>query len=189
MGLRLKNRLVYGEKAFRVLSLSFLILVASVSLIPGEANAQETGLDIEDLDITSGDTATLYLRLTEAIDGLGRLDASIVSSDTDVLKLGEIAPEAVSEQFLQVDSQADEKIKFKLVDLGNDIDPGDTNVQLVSFKVEAVQAGEAEIGLEGIKYTDEDGNVIEPDVNPSTVSVSSSEPEEEQTEEEDEPEE
>jgi|GEM_PF-2220540 len=172
MGRTLRNKLVYGKKTSKTILLFILFLAASISLLPGEALAQGTGLDIEDLSLTSGDTATLYLRLTEAIDGLGRLDATIVSNNPDVLQLREIAPEAVSEQFLQIDSQSNKEIKFKLVDLGKNIDPGDTNVQLVSFKVEAVQEGETEIGLEGIKYTDEDGNVIEPKVSPSTVTVS-----------------
>lgn len=160
--------------------LFLLILGLTPVIFSGEAIAQGTALSIEDVELTEGDTVTLYLTLDEAIDGLGRLDASIVSGDPETVALKAIAPEAVSDQFLQVDSESDDEIKFKLVDLGNAIDPGDQDVQLVSFEVEGLKAGEAELTLEGIKYTDEDGNVIEPEVRSSAVSVLSSEAEEEE---------
>ncbi len=163
----------------------FLILFTlgiGFALFSGGVLAQGTSLSIEDVEINQGDTVTLYLTLDEAIDGLGRLDASIVSGDPETVALKAISPEAVSDQFLQVDTESAEKLKFKLVDLGNNIDPGDQGVQLVSFEVEGLKSGEAKLNLEGVKYTDEEGNVIEPNVNPATVAVLTSEPEPEEEE-------
>jgi len=47
------------------------------------------------------------------------LDASIVSGNPETVALKTVTPEAVSDQFLQVDKESAEKLKFKLVDLGN----------------------------------------------------------------------
>jgi PKD repeat protein len=161
------------------LFLILFTLAIGFALFSSGVLAQGTALSIDDAELTEGDTVTLYLTLDEAIDGLGRLDASIVSGDPETVALKTISPEAVSDQFLQVDTESAEKLKFKLVDLGNNIDPGDQDVQLVSFEVKGLKGGEVELTVEGIKYTDENGNVIEPNVDPSTVTVLASKPEEE----------
>ncbi|MFB6291411.1 MAG: cohesin domain-containing protein [Candidatus Bipolaricaulia bacterium] len=164
----------YSKKYLLIVFLGVVFFCPS-SLV----QAQGTSLSIEGAQVTAGETVTLNITLTEAIDGLGRFDASIVSSNPQVLQLQSITPKAVSKQFLQIDSEKADRIKFKMVDLGKKIGPGAQGVQLLSLKVKALKQGESEISLTEMKYTDEAGNVIEPKVKPATVTIESSAPPEE----------
>lgn len=105
-----------------------LLLGLTVGLVNLSALAQGTSLSLEGVEITAGDEVTVFLNLDKALDGLGRLDASIISSDPDIVELTSITPQAVSEQFLQIDTEKKGEIAFKMVDLGNKIDPGDQNI-------------------------------------------------------------
>lgn len=167
----------------KFLPIVFFLAIFLFSMVSLTSFAQGTAMSIGDISLTPGDTTTVYITLDEAIDGLGRFDGTISSSNPDVLELVSISPEAVSQQFLQVDSEKKDAIKFKLVDLGKKIDPGDKRVQLLSVEVKGVKEGSAELTFEGIKYTDEDGNVIEPKVTPGNITVESAQPEEQKPQE------
>ncbi|MFP4589618.1 MAG: hypothetical protein ACLFN4_05825, partial [Candidatus Acetothermia bacterium] len=165
-----------GISTFYLLcSFTFLIIL----FLGVGAAAQGTVLSLEDVELSEGESVTLYLILDQAIDGLGRLDASIVSASPQVLELKSVSPEAVADQFFQVDEESPEQLTFKMVDLGDAIDPGEENVQLVSFEAQALEEGEIEVGLEVIQYTDEEGNPVDPEVRPGSVTVLASEPDEE----------
>ena len=151
---------------------SFLVVAFIVlSTGTGQVLAQGTSIEIEGRQINEGDSTELTVTLTKAMDGLGRLDAAIVSSNPQVLELNSITPDAVSSEFFQVDSQAKDRIKFKLVDLRKRVNPGDENVKLLTVTVKGVKAGTSELSLEEIKFSDEDGDLIEPTVGSSKVTV------------------
>lgn len=163
-------------ESYKFLRVFILAIFLGFFFVSFTTMAQGTSVSVEGVKITEGDTTTLYITLKEALDGLGRFDAQIVSSKPEVVQLVSLSPEAVSEQFLQIDSAKKNAIKFKMVDLGKKIDPGDKNVKLLSLKVKALKKGTSKLTFEQVQYTDEDGNVIEPKITPGTITVQPSAP-------------
>ena len=158
-----------NNTAITIVALAFI----SLAILPVQGTGQGTILQIEKSVVEKGETAKLTISLTRAIDGLGRLDAAVVSSKPEVLELSSLEPLAVGSEFFQLDSQKKDRIKFKLVDLRKKVSPGDKEVALFSLTVRGVGTGKSRLNLEDIKYTDEEGNLIEPDLSPAEITVES----------------
>jgi len=161
-----------GTKNYTKMGLAVsLIIILVVIFMSSMASAQGTVLSIEETELVEGETAELFITLNKAINGLTRLDGSLTTGNQEVLQLKSITPEAISEQYLQIVSENEQEIKFKLVDLGKKVDPGDKNVHLLKLEVEGRKSGKAELSVTDVMYTDEDGKVIEPTVTPANITV------------------
>ncbi|MEF8850523.1 MAG: hypothetical protein V5A81_07060, partial [Candidatus Bipolaricaulota bacterium] len=169
---------IWSNKYIAIL-ITVALLVAPAGARTGRA--QGTSLEIEGAQVKRGDKVTLTVTITRALDGLGRLDAAIVSGNPDVFALTSLTPRAVSEEFLQIDLQEKNRIKFKLVDLRKKVSPGDENVELLTFTGEAANNGTSKLSLVDIKYTDEEGNIIEPAVKEAEITVEPAEAREEES--------
>ncbi|MFW6111881.1 MAG: hypothetical protein ACOC7Z_02550, partial [Candidatus Bipolaricaulota bacterium] len=172
-----------GSKNYTKMGLAApLIVILVVIFMSSMASGQGTVLSIEEIELVEGETAELFITLTKAINGLTRLDGSLVTGNQEVLQLKSITPEAISEQYLKIVSESEQEIKFKLVDLGKKVDPGDENVHLLKLEVEGRKSGKAELSVTDVTYTDEDGEVIKPTVIPANITIRSSGKEENEAE-------
>jgi len=161
-----------GVKSLTAFKLIFVTIFAAFISLAVAVNAQGADISLENTRLVKGDTARLFITIGDAPNGLGRMDASIVSSDPGVVELVSINPELVSEQFIQIDSIKPGEIKFKMVDLGKKIQPGDKDLQILSVEVNALQSGTSRLTVSDIKYSDEEGNEVETEVTSSEVKVS-----------------
>ena len=154
--------------------LTVLIIFAVFISGPIQGVSQGTSLEIEKAEVVKGEGVNLTVNIIRAADGLGRLDATIESSNPEILRLTSLTPEGISKEFLQIDVLEDERIKFKLVDLRKKINPGDKNIELLTLGVRGIESGKVNLSITEVKYTDEKGNLVEPDLQPTEITVVSS---------------
>lgn len=132
-------------------------VLGAVIMFATPTSAQETTvLRVEGARIDVGETVALDVVLI-APRGLQTFDITLAVADARIAAFQELRPQAFNSQFFKVVEQSEGAIRFKGVDLDNQIQPGTQAHDLARLTLLGVQAGRTEIEVTVHRFVDEEG--------------------------------
>ncbi len=136
-----------------------------------EVNPSLTSLRLEHGRGRAGEEVELDLILVRAPRGLQKYDIVLSVSDSSVAQIRRVRSEAIDPRFFQVVRQSPGSVEFRAADFKDQIQPGAGELVLVTVVLVGVSKGEAALEIEVKVMTDDEGNPIEPLVQPGIVEV------------------
>lgn len=136
-----------------------------------EANPSLTSLRLEHGRGGTGAEVELNLVLGKAPRGLQKYDIVLSVSDSSVAQIKEVRSGAIDPKFLQVVQQSPDELEFRAADFKNQIQPGAEEVILATIVLVGMSKGEAALEIEVKVMTDDEGNPLEPLIQPGGVEI------------------
>jgi PKD repeat protein len=113
----------------------------------------------------------LNLVLVKAPRGLQKYDIVLSVSDSSVAQIKGVRSGAIDPRFLQVVQQSPDELEFRAADFKTQIQPGAEEVILATIVLVGMSKGEAALEIEVKVMTDDEGNPLEPLIQPGGIEI------------------
>lgn len=149
--------------ADRISRLGLLLFLLSAALTVFFLPTYGASLSLGQVELKKGKTGEIAVSLDEIPQGFSSLTANLQVKNGDLAKLVDVVPEMISKKFIKINEKRAELISFKIVDIMDKVRDGKSGV-LFTVEIEGLKAGETELKLEVQSIKDDEGNLMEAEV-------------------------
>jgi hypothetical protein len=162
---------------FRIAVVGVLALALGASALTGAAAAQTDSptIRVESATVQPGETATVDIVLTSAPNGLAGYAIDLSVGNSNALIEGANYPDTFGLTSEPAVSEDGSSVTLEAADLGEQIQPGATDVVLATVEVSSGMSGDITLSVEPLQFDADGGDSVNPASESGTVTVTAGE--------------
>lgn len=162
---------------FRIAVVGVLALALGASALTGAAAAQTDSptIRVESATVQPGETATVDIVLTSAPNGLAGYAIDLSVGNSNALIEGANYPDTFGLTSEPAVSEDGSSVTLEAADLGEQVQPGATDVVLATVEVSSGMSGDITLSVEPLQFDADGGDAVNPASESGTVTVTAGE--------------